>query len=110
MSIPQYNINSITYATASSVLTINSNYKNLRGGGSMSITGVSPVFYFSISDSGQINNISTYSISLSSSTLYNFTFSFFKGGYYNVNEFGITASTLSYGLYRDVATNITLQT
>ena len=109
MSIPRYSINSITYASASNVLTINSNYENLRGGGSFSISGTSPLFLFSVSDSAELNNISTYSISLSASTTYNFTFSFYKGGYYNKDVYGITSSTLSYNITR-VVSNITLQT
>ena len=109
MSIPRYNINSITYATASSVLTIDSSYENLRGGGSFSISGISPVYWFGITDSSRLNNVSTYSISLSASATYNLTFSFYKGAYYNKNEYGLVSSTLSYSTSRTVAT-ITLKT
>src|ERR1700744_1823141 len=102
MSIPRYNINTITYASASNVLTINADYENLRGGGSFSVSGFSPLFYFSINNSAALGNIATYSISLSASSVYSLTFSFLKAPYYNKNEFGITASTLSYQMNRVV--------
>ena len=109
MSIPRYSINSITYASASSVLTINSNYENLRGGGSFSILGTPTLYWFGITDSAELNNISTYSISLSASTVYSLTFSFYKGPYNNKDAYGITSTTLSYDISRLVA-NYSLQT
>lgn len=106
MSIPRFNINTITYATISNVLTINADYENLRGGGSFSVSGFSPLFYFSINDSAALNSIATYSISLSASSVYSLTFSFLKAPYYNVNEFGVAASTLSYQINRVVGNKV----
>ena len=109
MSIARYSINSISYASASQVLTINSNYENLRGGASFSVLGFSQSFWFSITDSAELKNNSTYSISLSASSVYSLTFSVLNGSYYNTNAYGVTSSTLFYEVNR-VVNNITLYT
>jgi hypothetical protein len=88
----------MSYATASSVLTINADYYRLRGGGSFSLLGFPTAITFSITNSYGVAAISTYSISLSASTTYNLTFSFLLSPYtdYPLNQpqiLGITQST-----------------
>lgn len=102
MSVPYYNINSMTYS--SSVLTINADFSNLRDGGSFSVVGFPSTIYFSKTFSGAYSNISTYSISLSASATYNLTFSFFKSPYINYpfdqpQGVGMTGGTLMNGGY-----------
>jgi hypothetical protein len=77
MSLPRSTINSITYT--SSVLSLNVNYSQLRGGGSFSLVGLPSTIYFSATTSYQQNLVSTYSISLSASRTFNLTYSFYKG-------------------------------
>lgn len=100
MSIPYIQVNSLSYATASSVLTLNTSYRYLRGGGSFSITGLPSILYYNALDSSRTAATYTFSISLSASTTYNLVFSFYKGvinaypfdaGYY----IGTTASPAS---------------
>ncbi len=81
MSYATINVNSVTYS--SGVLTTNLNYQWLRGGGSVSIAGLPSTLYYSVTFSYGTSIVSTYSISLSASTLYNLTFSFYTGGYIN---------------------------
>ena len=81
MALPFININSITYSTG--VLSVNADYQHLRGGGSVSITGLPSVLYYSKTFSYAAADIATFSISLSASTVYSLTFSFYKGAYIN---------------------------
>jgi hypothetical protein len=98
MSLPFYFVNSMSYATSSSVLTINADYHRLRGGGSFSLIGFPTAITFSITNPYDVGAISTYSISLSASTTYNLTFSFLSAPYidYPLNQpqlLGITQSS-----------------
>ena len=80
MSIPYFYINSMTYSGAvSRVLTVDTGYSFLRGGGSFSISGLPSTLYYSTANSYDNTDVYTFSISLSASTTYNLTFSFYKG-------------------------------
>lgn len=98
MAIPYLQINSMTYS--SSVLTINTSYGYLRGGGSVSIAGLSATLYYSITESYGTNITKTFSIAVETGTTNNLTFSFYKGPYYNYpigtpNRIGITQASTS---------------
>ena len=97
MSLPFYYVKSMSYATASSVLTINADYYRLRGGGSFSLVGFPSTITFSISTVYGTGVTSTYSISLSASTTYNLTFSYLSSPYidYPLNQPDIYAVTQS---------------
>jgi hypothetical protein len=62
-----------------SVLTVDTGYSFLRGGGSFSISGLPSTLYYSTRNSYDSTDVYTFSISLSASTAYNLTFSFYKG-------------------------------
>lgn len=80
MAIPYLQINSMTYSA--SVLTVNTSYGYLRGGGSVSIAGLSATLYYSITASYGTSIVKTFSIAVATGS-YNLTFSFYKGPYYN---------------------------
>ena len=81
MAVPYLHINSMSYT--SSVITLNNDYSYLRGGGSFSIVGLPQTLYFNATNSYVTGRIATFSLSLSASTTYNLTFSFYKGPYIN---------------------------
>jgi len=89
MSIPYIQVNSLSYATVSSILTLNTSYAYLRGGGSFSITGLPSILYYSALNSYGSNVSYTFSVGLSTSTIYNLTFSFYKGV---INEYQFDAN------------------
>lgn len=90
MSIPYIKINSMTYSN--NVLTVNSDYSYLRGGGSFSITGFSSSLYYSKTSSYGSNISTTFSVGISASSRYNLVISFYKGPYTNVYSTGITGT------------------
>jgi len=101
MSIAYYYPNSFTYS--SNVLTINYDYQHLGDGGIFSVTGFPSTLTFSLTSNAGKSVTSTYSISLSSSTAYNLTFTFLKAPYYQLDAYGSTAnSTLQYEINRIV--------
>ena len=96
MSVPYLFINSITYS--SSVLTLNTNYSYLRGGGSFSIVGFPSTLYYSLTNSYGNSISATFAISLSASRTFHLTFSFIKGPMINypldqISNVGITGGT-----------------
>ena len=111
MSLPRLQINSLTYATSSSVLTLSTNYSHLiGGGGSFSITGLPQTLYYSATTSYATNNTTTFSISLSSSQTYNLTFSFFKGLYYNYPQNEVIKIGMTFGIPYNIGFNDTPNT
>ena len=93
MSVPYFHINSMSYT--SSVVTLNNDYSYLRGGGSFSIVGLPQTLYFNATSSYVSGRIATFSLALSASTVYNLTFSFYKGSYINypMNQPSLTGVT-----------------
>lgn len=93
MAIPFININSISYT--SSVVTIKTNYSYLRGGGSFSVSGFPQTLYYNATSSFAVNSTATFSISLSASSVFNLTFSFYKGPYieYPLDQPSLTGLT-----------------
>ena len=81
MAIPYLNVNSMTYSA--NVVTVNTSYQYCRGGGSVSIVGLPQPLYYGTTASYLNNQVTTFSIALSASTVYNLTFSFYKGPYLN---------------------------
>jgi hypothetical protein len=110
MSLPRLQVNYVIYATSSSVLSVNTNYSYLTGGGSFSITGLPQTLYFSATNSYAINNLATFSISLSSGQNYNLTFSFFKGLYYNYPQNEIQKIGMTFGVPYNMGFNDTPDT
>ena len=96
MSVPYLTINSVSYT--SSVVTVNTNYSYLRGGGSFSITGFSNSLYYSVTSSYAVNNVATFSVGLSASSTFNLVFTFYKGPMINYpldqpSIMGVTGAT-----------------
>lgn len=81
MSIPLYRINSMTYSGGT--VSINVNYSNFLGGGSVSIVGFPTGATLSYTDSFGLNSTYSITLSLSASTTYNLTFSYLKSPYIN---------------------------
>lgn len=80
MAIPYLNINSMTYSSGS--MSVNFSYAYLRGGGSVSIAGLSTsTIYYSITASSGTNIVNA-AVNMTSGT-FGLTFSFYKGPYYN---------------------------
>jgi len=81
MSIPYFNINSMTYSGGT--VSFNADYSNFLGGASISIAGFWTGVTLSYANSFGIRSTYTFSLSLSASTTYNLTFSFLKSPYIN---------------------------
>ncbi len=80
MSVPYFYINSMTYSSSTRVLTVNTGYSYLRGGGSFSIVGLSSsTLYYSTRNSYSTSDTYTFSVNLASSTTFNMTVNFYKG-------------------------------
>ena len=80
MSVPYFYINSMTYSSSTKVLTVNTGYSYLRGGGSFSIIGLSSsTLYYSTINSYSTSDTYTFSVNLTSSTSFNMTVNFYKG-------------------------------
>lgn len=80
MSIPYFYVNSMTYSSSTRVLTLDTGYQYLRGGGSFSITGLSSsTLYYGTLNSYDTSDTYTFSVSLPSSTTFNTTINFYKG-------------------------------
>ena len=107
MALPYLKINSMSYTYSpglTGVLSINTSYGYLRGGGSVSITGLTQTLYYSITSSYGANITNTFSIKVATASAFNLTFSFYKGPYYNYpfgqpSKTGITQTSTgsSYG-------------
>lgn len=107
MAIPYLQINSMSYTYSpgitNGVLSVNTSYSYLRGGGSVSITGLTQTLYYSITSSYGDSITKTFSINVATASSFNLTFSFYKGPYYDYpfgqpSRTGITqTSTGSYG-------------
>jgi hypothetical protein len=81
MSIPLYRINSMTYSGGT--ISINVDYSNFLGGGSVSIVGFPTGATLSYNNSFGLNSTYSFAFSLSASTTYNLTFSYVKSPYIN---------------------------
>ena len=80
MSVPYFYINSMTYSSSTKVLTVNTGYSYLRGGGSFSIIGLSSsTLYYSTLNSYSTSDTYTFSVNLAPSTSFSMTVNFYKG-------------------------------
>ena len=81
MSIPYFNISSMTYSGGT--VSFSTDYSNFLGGASVSIVGFWTGVTLSYTSSFGKNSNYSFSLSLSASTTYNLTFSFLKSPYIN---------------------------
>jgi len=101
MAVPYLSINSMSYTYSAGitngVLTINTNYSYLRGGGSVSIAGLTQTLYYNISNSSGNAIVNTFSVKIATASVTNLTFSFYKGPYvkYPLNQPSSTGITQS---------------